>query len=169
MKKKTNLNISDSSCDYIVSKIPTEVPRRQSLVVCVIISLVIFIGMMLPYKETVTVPVTINTENGITNCTVIIPSKDYRKIKIGQNTCISLDVYPKEEYGVIRGKVDCITQIYVNGGYKVNIKLLSNPSKRNSPVIFLPKMTGVAQIETCNTYLFNKLFPILKNSLLNIK
>lgn len=85
------------------------------------------------------------------------------KVENGQTVIIKLKSYPFEEYGVVKGVIDNISEIYVNKQYLVKVKLpngITTNLKKNLKFRF--GMLGDAEIITKNTKVIDKLIYKLK-------
>ena len=85
------------------------------------------------------------------------------KVENGQTVIIKLKSYPFEEYGVVKGVIDNISEIYVNKQYLVKVELpngITTNLKKNLKFRF--GMLGDAEIITKNTKVIDKLIYKLK-------
>lgn len=85
------------------------------------------------------------------------------KVENGQTVIIKLKSYPFEEYGVVRGVIDNISEIDVNKQYLVKVKLPEGISTNlKKKLKFRFGMLGDAEIITKNTKVIDKLIYKLK-------
>jgi len=85
------------------------------------------------------------------------------KVESGQTVIIKLKSYPFEEYGVVRGIIENISEIDVNKQYLVKVKLPSGiTTNMNKKLKFRFGMLGDAEIITKNTKVIDKLIYKLK-------
>ncbi|HXD91750.1 MAG TPA: HlyD family efflux transporter periplasmic adaptor subunit [Bacteroidia bacterium] len=87
------------------------------------------------------------------------------KVESGQTVIIKLKSYPFEEYGVVRGEVDNISEIDVNKQYLVRVKLSNGiTTNLNKKLKFRFGMLGDAEIITKNTKIIDKIIYKLKKT-----
>jgi multidrug resistance efflux pump len=87
------------------------------------------------------------------------------KVENGQTVVIKLKSYPFEEYGVVRGEVDNISEIDVNKQYLVRVKLLNGMTTNlNKKLKFRFGMLGDAEIITKNTKIIDKIIYKMKKT-----
>ena len=85
------------------------------------------------------------------------------KVESGQKVVIKLKSYPFEEYGVVRGEVDNISEIDINKQYLVKVKLpYGIVTNLNKKLKFRFGMLGDAEIITKNTKVIDKVIYKLK-------
>lgn len=85
------------------------------------------------------------------------------KVENGQTVIIKLKSYPFEEYGVVKGVVDNISEIDVNKQYLVKVKLPDGiTTNLNKKLKFRFGMLGDVEIITKNTKVIDKLIYKLK-------
>lgn len=54
---------------------------------------------------------------------ITIPQKNFGKVAVSQPVLLKFDSYPFEEYGIVRGQVEYISQIPSDSGYIAKVKL----------------------------------------------
>jgi multidrug resistance efflux pump len=87
------------------------------------------------------------------------------KVESGQSVIIKLKSYPFEEYGVVSGEVDNISEIDVNKQYLVRVKLKKGiTTNLNKKLKFRFGMLGDAEIITKNTKIIDKIIYKLKKT-----
>jgi multidrug resistance efflux pump len=87
------------------------------------------------------------------------------KVESGQSVIIKLKSYPFEEYGVVSGVVDNISEIDVNKQYLVRVKLKKGiTTNLNKKLKFRFGMLGDAEIITKNTKIIDKIIYKLKKT-----
>jgi len=85
------------------------------------------------------------------------------KVESGQKVVIKLKSYPFEEYGVVRGEVDNISEIDINKQYLVKVKLPDGiTTNLKKKLKFRFGMLGDAEIITKNTKVIDKVIYKLK-------
>jgi len=89
-----------------------------------------------------------------------VPSKNTGKLKIGQQVQIKLTNFPYEEFGMLIGKVDKISEVPdAKGNYFVDVNL---PKKLmtsfNKPIDFKQNMRGNAEIITEDLRVIERIF-----------
>lgn len=85
------------------------------------------------------------------------------KVENGQTVIIKLKSYPFEEYGVVRGTIENISEIDVNKQYLVKVKLADGiTTNLKKKLKFRFGMLGDAEIITKNTKVIDKLIYKLK-------
>ena len=92
-------------------------------------------------------------------CEIILPQKNFGKIKIGQEVLLKFQSYPYQEFGSVKGKIELIKNIATDSGYLSKVilpeGLLTNYNKR---LIFTHGMQGQAEIITEKMRLSDRLF-----------
>jgi HlyD family secretion protein len=92
-----------------------------------------------------------------------VNSSGVGKIKTGQKVKIYLDAYPKEEFGILEGKLQSKSEIAENGQYLVKVelptRLMTNYRKE---LEFSQQMQGQAHIITQDLSLLQRVFYQLK-------
>ena len=97
----------------------------------------------------------------------IIKSQGVGKVKKGQQTFIELENYPKNEFGLIEGKVAHITSIDNNGNYEIKVKLKSTAKGRHEvnltttykkKIPYQVKLSGSLKIITKKKRLIERFF-----------
>jgi multidrug resistance efflux pump len=87
------------------------------------------------------------------------------KVESKQTVIIKLKSYPFEEYGVVRGEVDNVSEIDVNKQYLVRVKLPNGiTTNLNKKLKFRFGMLGDAEIITKNTKIIDKIIYKLKKT-----
>lgn len=80
------------------------------------------------------------------------------KVESGQTVIIKLKSYPFEEYGVVRGIIENISEVDINKQYLVKVKLLNGiTTNMNKKLKFRVGMIGDAEIITKNTKIIDKI------------
>jgi hypothetical protein len=90
---------------------------------------------------------------------MMIPQRNMGKIKEGQQVLVKLRSYPFEEYGMIRGKIDYISDIpYKDSVFicRVNFKVI-NSSDMNKSIHLTQGMTADAEIITQEATILQRL------------
>lgn len=147
--------------DSIIGKIPVKIVRRGNISIFVILFLVIILGLFLPYKDTVKAPLSLTTVGGMVKCKAMVRSADFGKVKKGQEVLVTLDVYPRNEFGYLKGVIRTVGNRFHDGGYDIGIALHSLTLSYNDTVRLLPEMTGSAEIIISREPFAYKLFPFL--------
>lgn len=94
---------------------------------------------------------------------VFLDQYNLGKVESGQTVIIKLKSYPFEEYGVVRGVIENISEIDVNKQYLVKVKLQNGiTTNMNKKLKFRFGMLGDAEIITKNTKVIDKLIYKLK-------
>jgi multidrug resistance efflux pump len=94
---------------------------------------------------------------------VFLDQYNLGKVESGQTVIIKLKSYPFEEYGVVRGVIENISEIDVNKQYLVKVKLPNGiTTNMNKKLKFRFGMLGDAEIITKNTKVIDKLIYKLK-------
>ncbi len=93
------------------------------------------------------------------------PSQNLGKVKVGQNVNIMLDNYPEYEFGVLKGKIETISETSDSEGFytidvSVSPELLTS---YNKPINFKQEMRGSAEIITEDLRLIERFFYQLRN------
>lgn len=91
------------------------------------------------------------------------------KIKIDDEAIISLDDFPQEEYGTLKGRVVLLPTIQSQGNYVIILKLPDGMTTNFDKKIPLREgMSGSVRIVTNNISLFKRLFYQLKKAFNNV-
>ena len=100
------------------------------------------------------------------NALAIITSAGAGKVKTGQKVFIELVDYPKNEFGMLEGKVAAITQIDKEGKYEVKISLPKQlKTTYNKQIPFKAQLKGTAKIITKDKRLLARFFEQLTSML----
>jgi multidrug efflux pump subunit AcrA (membrane-fusion protein) len=90
---------------------------------------------------------------------VKVAKSGYGTIKVGQQVIISLEDYPKDEFGQLIGTVKNLSFMPENERYNVRIELVNGlNSTRGKKLNYLPEMSGVAEIITQDKRLIERVF-----------
>ncbi|MDP1972565.1 MAG: HlyD family efflux transporter periplasmic adaptor subunit [Sediminibacterium sp.] len=81
------------------------------------------------------------------------------KIKVGQKILIKLHEYPYEEFGMLRGEVQALTNVSLDSAYVVQLKLYNGlHTTRNKTINFRPEITGNVDIVTNDKNILQRIF-----------
>jgi len=95
-----------------------------------------------------------------------INSEGAGKVKVGQKSFIELSDYPKNEFGMLEGKVTAITQIDKGGKYEVKIKLPKQlKTTYDKQIPFKSQFSGKVKVITKSKRLLTRFFDQLINLL----
>lgn len=174
MEKVKNIsNIFLDERNEIVDKIPTEWLMRSNVAMIGILAMMLCLGVFLPYKDIVAAQMTLSTSAKHNVCETYIRSSDYGKIEKGQKAIVTLDIYPRNEFGTLSGHIVWKDDHLYNGKYIVRLNIDSLRLSYGHTAKLLPEMTGMAEIVTseepalCKVLPFTKRF--LKDKFTNIK
>lgn len=98
-----------------------------------------------------------------------VPPYGFGKVKVGQRVKIKLDAYPEDQYGQLIGRVEEISLLPSDIGYRVRVSLKDGlVSSYGKNLGFKPELRGTAEIVTTDLSLLARLFNKL-NHLINNK
>ncbi|MDJ1480707.1 HlyD family efflux transporter periplasmic adaptor subunit [Cytophagaceae bacterium YF14B1] len=102
----------------------------------------------------------IGSENKTEFGQIRIPQNNFGKVKIGQRVLIRFDGYPSQEFGLVEGKIEFISNIPDQDNMFLAKVVLPKGLKTNYKQILTYKsgMTATAEIITENTKMAHKLF-----------
>lgn len=149
----------------IVGKIPTAWLMRSNAAVIGILAMMLCLGVFLPYKDTVTAQMALSTSAKHHVCETYIRSSDYGKIEKGQKAIVSLDIYPRNEFGTLSGHVVWKDDHMYNGKYRVRLDIDSLRLSYGHTAKLLPEMTGMVEIVTSEKPAICKVLPFAKRFL----
>lgn len=149
----------------IVGKIPTAWLMRSNAAVIGILAMMLCLGVFLPYKDTVTAQMALSTSAKHRVCETYIRSSDYGKIEKGQKAIVSLDIYPRNEFGTLSGHVVWKDDLLYNGKYRVRLDIDSLQLSYGHTAKLLPEMTGMVEIVTSEEPAICKVLPFAKRFL----
>lgn len=88
-----------------------------------------------------------------------IPQYQFGKLKSGQDVFLKLDAYPYQEFGMLKGKLDHISQVPNDSGFTGKIILLNGMrSNQNKNLQYKEGLHGDADIITSDRKLSDRLF-----------
>lgn len=149
--------------DEIIGKMPSETLMRCNLAFAIILITILWLSIFIPYKDLVKAPIQLSTKcNNIHICEAFIKSSDYGKITIGQKVIITLDIYPRNEFGTLEGHVTQLDDKLVNGNYRIQFEFDSLQMSYGQTACLLSDMQGMAEIVTSEQPILYKIFPFTK-------
>lgn len=81
------------------------------------------------------------------------------KIKTGQRALIKLQEYPYEEFGMLKAKVEALTNVSLDSVYIVQLKLENGlNTTRNRTITFRPEIAGTVDIITNDKNILQRIF-----------
>lgn len=149
----------------IVGKIPTAWLMRSNAVVIGILAMMLCLGMFLPYKDTVAAQLTLSINAKHRVCETYIRSSDYGIIEKGQKAIVSLDIYPRNEFGTLSGHVVWKDNHLCKGKYRVLLDIDSLQLSYGQTAKLLPETTGTVEIVTSEAPAICKVLPFTKRFL----
>lgn len=113
-------------------------------------------NQQLPINKTVCF---INPANSDFYAEVYIPQNNFGKIKIGQKVMMKFPSYPYQEFGLVEGKLDFISNIPTDSGYLAKVALpIGLKTNYNKQVQFREGLTAQSEIITQNLRLLQRFF-----------
>lgn len=101
----------------------------------------------------------INPTNSEYYAQIIIPQSNLGKVHIGQKVLLKFPSYPSEEYGVVKGKIDFISNIATDNGYYAKVGLVNGlKTNYNYRVQYRDGLEAQAEIITNNMRLLEKFY-----------
>lgn len=166
MEKGKNIrNIFVDDRDEIVGKIPTSWLMRSNTAIIGILAMMFCLGVFLPYKDTVAAQMVLSTSSKHRVCETYIKSSDYGKIEKGQKALVSLDIYPRNEFGTLSGHIVWKDDHLCNGKYRVRLNIDSLRLSYGHAARLLPEMTGWVEIVINEEPAICKVLPFTKRFL----
>lgn len=96
-----------------------------------------------------------------TSARLYLPERGAATVRVGQRVKIEIDSYPKNQYGILTGKVDKVSKLISPKGYPVNITIPQEKKTNHGRTLLLtPGMTGKATIITEDYSLLERLFDV---------
>lgn len=166
MEKGKNIrNIFVDERDEIVGKIPTAWLMRSNAAIIGILAMMFCLGVFLPYKDTVAAQMVLSTSTKHRVCETYIRSSDYGKVEKGQKAIVSLDIYPRNDFGTLSGHVVWKDNRLCKGKYRVRLDIDSLRLSYGHTAKLLPEMTGMVEIVTSEEPAICKVLPFTKRFL----
>ena len=98
----------------------------------------------------------------------LIPVSGFAKIEIGQMVNIKLSGFPYMQYGVLKGRINSLSQVPGEGGFSADIELTEGmTSTYREKIKFIHQMDGTADIITKDVRLISKFISPLRSALQN--
>ncbi len=89
----------------------------------------------------------------------IIPQYNFGKVKIGQIVNLRFSSYPSQEYGMVKGKIDFISQIPTDQGYLAKIDLTAGLRTTNGiPIQYREGLAANVEIIVREMRLFDRIY-----------
>ena len=154
-----------------VQEIMGHVPRwivRWGITVFFLIFMSILAGSyFFKYPRVVSTPFVLTTiiphEETIIIARAYVPSSGLGKVAAGQEVNIKLSGFPYMEYGILKGKVNTISEVPEASGYVAEIELVKGmESAYGEKLRFIQHMDGTADIITEETRLVHRFINPLK-------
>lgn len=158
-------NVFVDERNEIVGKIPTVWLMRSNAAIIGILALMLCLGMFLPYKDTVAAQMALSTSTKHRVCETYIRSSDYGKVEKGQKAIVSLDIYPRNDFGTLSGHVVWKDNRLCKGKYRVRLDIDSLRLSYGHTAKLLPEMTGMVEIVTSEEPAICKVLPFTKRFL----
>lgn len=172
------LKLHSESVQKILSTSPHWMIRWGNTIVFIVLLLIILMSYFIKYPEYIRAPIIVTSQNrpekimeGDTAVTILpkeerfvgkmdIPIEDSLKVTSGQKVLIKFDNYPQQEYGVVEGKVQKITEASdKTGKYYVNVMLPKGLTISNDKNFhFDQELKGDAEIITKDVRLIERFF-----------
>lgn len=88
-----------------------------------------------------------------------MPVKGAGKVKKGQQVLIKLNAYPYEEFGILHGYVDNISNVAMDSSYALSLRLPNGlVTNADKPIQSQPELTGIGEILTENKSIMDRVF-----------
>ena len=116
------------------------------------------LAWIIKYPTTIKAPIVVKNQEAFKDsfyAEMILPQKDFSKLKINQEVKIKLDAFPFQEFGVVNGKVSSILSVESNGGIVISVAL----SKTTEKIILKNSLTGTGEIIIEDERVIEKLLP----------
>lgn len=132
----------------IITKIPSWIVRWGIALFGLILVFILSISAIVRYPDVIKLPVKLqvtksNEVIGIIN----LSQQDFTKVKAGQHAGVMLTIYPVNEYGMLSGSVNHISEEPdTHGAFTVLLKL--DPASMKKNIKIKNWMTGEAEIIT---------------------
>ena len=166
MEKGKNIrNVFVDERNEIVGKMPTSWLMRSNAAIIGILAMMFCLGVFLPYKDTVVAQMVLSTNSKHRVCETYTKSSDYGKIEKGQKALVSLDIYPRNEFGTLSGHIVWKEDHLCNGKYRVRLDIDSLRLSYGHAARLLPEMTGRVEIVISEEPAICKVLPFTKRFL----
>ncbi|MCI1189899.1 HlyD family secretion protein [Hymenobacter sp. DH14] len=83
------------------------------------------------------------------------------KVRVGQTAHIRLNEYPFEEFGQLRGTIEKVSEVSLDGNYLITIRLTSLRTSTGFQLPLRTELSGTAQIVTEDRNVIQRIFSIL--------
>lgn len=80
------------------------------------------------------------------------------KVRVGQSALIKLDEYPFEEYGLLHGTVDKVSEVSLDKNYLITIRLASLHTSTGFQLPARAELSGTAQLVTEDRNIIQRIF-----------
>ncbi len=92
-----------------------------------------------------------------------VPLTRFGSVRAGQDVNISLDGFPRMQFGMLKGKIQKLSLVPEEEGYAAEIILPNGmTSTYHERLKFIQEMKGTGEILISNTTLLEKIFPLMK-------
>ena len=159
--KKPNSALRDDN-NEIIGNIPSELLIRSNITIIAVLAIILCLSVFVPYKDTVSAPIHLGINNGTCKCEAFVVSSCYGKKEKGQKAKVTLDIYPRNEFGTLSGHIVQLTDRMYNGRYCIKIDIDSLQFSYGRTARLLSEMTGTAEIVTSEEPVLCKVLPFTR-------
>ena len=152
--------INDDEVDEIFQTVPREFFKYASLMILITIIILGLLATIFTYEESEQFKIEVLSNSEKENQIITkIPQNQYSKIKNSSDFFISFDLYPKEKFGFLLGRLSKNNiQIDKNGFINVNINLSDTLTNKGNIIELKKGMTGTAKIIHSEKMIIEKIF-----------
>lgn len=163
----------------IITAVPSWILRWGITIFFIILAMLIGLTALISYPDIVKAPLKIVSPD--TSVTILRPDSgdvnflgemtisqhSIDKVKEGQLVLVKLHSFPFEKYGILKGKIDYLSEMPGNDGmYRSTITFsVTNRSDQNIPINIKKGMTADADIITQDATIFDRLLWNLINTI----
>jgi hypothetical protein len=127
--------------DGIMNSMPVWIIRWGTVVLCLLFSGLFAIAAFIHFPEIISVAVTVKQVKPVYMAEAKVPAELVRKVHAGQQAVISLNAWPGEEFGTLRGIVTDVSPL-VNDSFATFHIELAKGLETNFHKVLKPLFTG---------------------------
>ena len=168
--QKANAKKEQIYSDTVEEIISNEFPAflRYGISIIFVLFIALFsLAWIIKYPDTIEAPLQIKNQEAVQDsfyAEMILPQKDFLKIKINQSVKIKLDAFPFQEFGMITGNVaQIINTLNDNSNLLIKISFNKSAIQKTTKIILKSGLNGTGEIIFADKRIIEKLLPSLHN------